>query len=430
MSTNTFNAPGEIKPSNEFDIEKFHQWFRANSENVPEQLPAVKQFSGGASNLTFSIDYGNDQSYIMRTSPPGYKAASAHDMGRESTIMSSIKDHFPYVPKIYGFCDDEAVIGRDFFIMEYLKGFIPSTRIPESLNWNSDDMQKLNLAFIDRLVDLHQMDYKSCGLDSINKGSGYLQRQVRGWSGRYQKARTWNVPSCKRLMKWLEDNIPKEEYLCLIHNDYRLDNVVINPKDSSDIIGILDWELSTIGDALSDVGTLLTYWIEAKDPRLFKTMSKQPSHMAGMLTREEIIDYYSSKMGIKSDNWIFYQVFGAFKLIVIAQQIYYRNVISALVNQKQVEINSPIEADADLVLLRWEDDLGKKAFWHSSAHLLAQALVQLYPKAKLTIGPPIEQGFYYDVDFGGEGPSENDFSKIEALMLENARKGSDFELYM
>jgi aminoglycoside phosphotransferase (APT) family kinase protein len=177
---------------------------------------------------------------------------------------------------------------------------------------------------IDKLIELHQVDYQAAGLDQLGKGGGYVKRQIDGWSGRYDKAKTWNVPSWKGVRKWLNDNMPDDVATVIIHNDYRMDNLVLDANDPQQIIGVLDWEMATLGDPLMDLGNTLAYWIQADDDKLSQMLRRQPTHLKGMMSRKEIVDYYCKKMNLSVDNWTFYEVYGQFRLAVIVQQIYYR----------------------------------------------------------------------------------------------------------
>jgi aminoglycoside phosphotransferase (APT) family kinase protein len=189
---------------------------------------------------------------------------------------------------------------------------------------STEQTRELCLSVVDKLVALHKVDYSAAGLDDLGKGEGYCERQVKGWSGRYSKAKTWNVPSFKKFMSMLDGNTPKEVQICVNHNDFRFDNVVLNPADPSSVLGILDWEMATLGDPLMDLGSALAYWVQADDDRFLRSTRRQPTHLPGMLSRDEVVSYYSEKMGLKVDNWAFYEVFGLFRLAGIIQQIYYR----------------------------------------------------------------------------------------------------------
>ena len=171
---------------------------------------------------------------------------------------------------------------------------------------------------------MHNVDYKAADLSHIGKGEGYTQRQISGWTGRYQKAKTWNVPRGRKVTDWLQDNIPSHEKICITHNDYRFDNLVLNPNNPQDIIGVLDWELATLGDPLMDLGNSLAYWVQADDDRVAKGTRRQPTHLPGMMTRQEVIEYYCNKQNLRAEDFAFYEVYGLFRLAAIAQQIYYR----------------------------------------------------------------------------------------------------------
>jgi aminoglycoside phosphotransferase (APT) family kinase protein len=177
---------------------------------------------------------------------------------------------------------------------------------------------------LDTLIALHRVDVSTAGLAQLGKGAGYVRRQVEGWSERYRRARTWNVPRADRVMAWLAGNMPSSERLAIIHNDFRFDNVVLDEHEPTRVIGVLDWEMATLGDPLMDLGNALAYWVQADDDFLFRRFRRQPTHLPGMLTRSEVLDYYGERTGWRHENWEFYEVFGLFRLATIAQQIYYR----------------------------------------------------------------------------------------------------------
>jgi aminoglycoside phosphotransferase (APT) family kinase protein len=176
----------------------------------------------------------------------------------------------------------------------------------------------------DKLVELHKVDYAKAGLGDLGKGAGYVQRQISGWCDRYQKALTPNVPACQRVMDWLKNNMPADVATCLIHGDFRFDNVVLDANEPTRVIGVLDWEMATLGDPLMDLGNSLAYWVEATDPLPLRFTRRQPTHLQGMMTRDEVVDYYCQKMGFGKIDFQFYRIYGLFRLAVIAQQIYYR----------------------------------------------------------------------------------------------------------
>jgi len=310
-----------VREEDAFDVPAMDRWLRQHTE-LPAGLPEVKQFSGGASNLTYLLRYdGHD--LILRRPPAGTKAKSAHDMGREYRIQAGLKPVFPYVPTMVAHCNDNAVIGSDFYVMERVVGTIPRTS-DLGVDLTPDQTRQLCYTLIDTLVDLHAVDADAAGLTDLGRGEGYVVRQVKGWSDRYRKAKTWNVPSYERVMAWLAENQPADVRTCVIHNDFRLDNVVLAPDDPLRVVGVLDWELATLGDPLMDLGGALAYWVQADDDWAFRRFRLQPSDVPGMLSRDELVAYYAERSGLKPENWAFYEVFGLFRLAVIAQQIYYR----------------------------------------------------------------------------------------------------------
>lgn len=311
-----------VREEDSFDVAAVHAWL---SEQVGglDAPPEVRQFSGGASNLTYLLRYP-DRELILRRPPAGRKASSAHDMGREYRVQKHLKPVFRYVPEMVAFCDDQDVLGADFYVMERLVGTIPRKDFPPEIRLDPAQARTLAFTVVDTLVELHGVDPAAAGLADLGRGAGYVERQVRGWSDRYRAARTRNVPGAEGVMTWLAGNQPDDVRSCLIHNDYRLDNVVLAPDDPLRVIGVLDWEMATIGDPLMDLGGALAYWIQRDDPYLARRSRRQPTHLPGMPTRHEIVDYYCDRAGLSPRNWAFYEVFGVFRLAAIAQQIYYR----------------------------------------------------------------------------------------------------------
>lgn len=311
-----------VREEDAFDVAAVDAWVQGKLPQLTGP-PEVRQFSGGASNLTYLLRYP-ERELILRRPPAGTKAASAHDMAREYRVQESLKPVFPYVAEMVGLCQDEGVIASDFYVMERLEGTILRKEIPSDLGLDEAGRRRLCESVIDRLVDLHAVDPAAAGLADMGKGPGYVRRQVEGWSRRYRAAKTWNVPSFERVMRWLDANQPDDVGTCVIHNDFRLDNVVLAPDDPQRIVGILDWEMATVGDPLMDLGGALAYWVEADDDRLMHVLRRQPTHVPGMLTRDEVVAHYAARSGRQIDNWAFYEVFGLFRLATIAQQIYYR----------------------------------------------------------------------------------------------------------
>lgn len=330
VATNAFDVRGE----DAFDVERVAAWLREHAHpdadtSGLDAAPEVKQFTGGASNLTYLLRYPT-RDLILRRPPAGTKAKGAHDMRREHDIQRALAPVFPAVAPMIAFCDDAGVIGSDFYVMERLDGIILRKNIPAELGLGEAEVRALCTAAIDQLVALHSIDVAGTELERFGKGEGYVKRQVDGWSARYRKARTHGVRhgtgSFEKVMAWLDEHQPHDVGNCLIHNDFRFDNLVLAHDDPTRVIGVLDWEMATLGDPLMDLGGALAYWVQADDDRIMRGSRRQPTHAPGMLTRDEVWQYYAHESGraISPKDQLFYEIFGLFRLAVIAQQIYYR----------------------------------------------------------------------------------------------------------
>jgi len=323
------NPAGTVREEDSFDVQRVAAWLREHAPDATglDGRPEVRQFAGGASNLTFELRYP-ERRLILRKPPRGSKARSAHDMRREFTIQSRLAPVFSYVAPMVAFCDDESVIGSEFYVMERVDGTILRADLPDGLTLDESEARALCERFLDVLVELHAVDVEAAGLADLGKGRGYVARQVSGWSDRYRKARTDNVGDFEAIMTWLDERQPDDVATCVIHNDYRLDNVVLDTATPGDwqVEAVLDWEMATLGDPLMDLGGRRTYWIQADDNAHFQMFRRQPSHLPGMLTRWEMLEAYAARTGlsVSREQWAFYEVFGLFRLAVIAQQIYYR----------------------------------------------------------------------------------------------------------
>ena len=284
----------------------------------------IQQFPGGHSNLTYLITFGKRE-LVLRRPPFGTKAKSAHDMGREYRVLSALKDTYPYGPKPLAYAEDTTIIGCPFYVMERIKGVIVRREFPAGLDASPDTIRALCRNMVQVHHDLHAIDPRGVGLDNFGKPAGYVERQVTGWSRRYRNARTPDAPDCEAVMAWLLEKMPLDSPApAIIHNDFKLDNVVLDPDNPQEIIGVLDWEMATVGDPLMDLGGSLAYWVQKDDPPDLQAIRSMPTDAAGALSRDEIVDYYVRLSKRAIDNYDFYYCFGLFRLAVIAQQIYYR----------------------------------------------------------------------------------------------------------
>ncbi len=317
------DRPGEIRQGEELNLEAL----KAHLEPVLGSKAAgltVKQFPGGHSNLTYMLSSGDEQ-WVLRRPPFGSKVKSAHDMSREYRILSALKNVFPYGPVPIHFCDDHSVIGCDFYLMNYIEGLVIRRDYPAALNLSPGEIRQQLLNFFDVLGDLHSVDLVAAGLDTFGKPQGYVQRQVDGWCRRWGDAVTPDAVDCDAIMQWLQDNMPAESgRASVIHNDYKLDNVIFDVGDPLKVVGVLDWEMATVGDPLMDLGCTLGYWTQTDDPDFFRESRTMPSDVDGAPTRVEVVARFSERTRLPVDNFAFYFCFGLFRLTVIGQQIYYR----------------------------------------------------------------------------------------------------------
>jgi aminoglycoside phosphotransferase (APT) family kinase protein len=314
---------GAVRAGEELDGAAVDAFVKARLPGL-EGRPEITQFPGGASNLTYLIRYPRRE-LILRRPPFGHRARSAHDMLREARVMTALKPAFAPVPTVIALGEDLSVMGCEFYLMAPIRGIILRRDLPASLALSPEDTRTLCLNALDKLIELHQVDYRAAGLEHLGKGGGYVARQIAGWSERFRQARTDDVADFEGVMRWLDARQPAADVAtCVIHNDFRFDNLVLDPDRPQDVIGVLDWEMATLGDPLMDLGNSLAYWVQADDDAFFKKVRRQPTHAPGMLTRREVIDYYGSRTGFRVDHFDFYAVYGFFRLAGIVQQIYRR----------------------------------------------------------------------------------------------------------
>lgn len=321
---NEIEGAGEVRAEDAFDIEAVRAWLAHQGTELAGEIQ-VRQFGGGASNLTYSLRAG-EADLILRRPPAGQKAKGAHDMGREYRVQSALAEPFGLVPEMVAFCADESVIGSEFYVMRRLEGLIPRRDMPAGVELDAAAARGLCETFADTLIKLHQVDTTRPDIAAMGKGTGYVERQITGWSARYRNAITDDAPGFEAVMGWLAEQMPPDVANCVIHNDFRLDNVVLDRDDPRQIVGVLDWEMATLGDPLMDLGGTLSYWVQPDDDEGFQLVRRQPSNLPGMFSRAEFVEYYCAAMGFEMspEKWRFYEVYGLFRFAVIAQQIYYR----------------------------------------------------------------------------------------------------------
>lgn len=289
---------------------------------------SVEQFPGGFSNLTYLVRLG-EQEYVLRRAPLGPVPKGAHDMAREFRLLERVHPVFPQAPKPVLLVEDPAVLGSPFYLMERRNGLIVRDRMPPELAHVSDAPQKLSYALADTLAALHAVDIEAAGLSDIGRAAGFNGRQVEGWAGRWRRARTDDLPPVSELrdelvIGWLTAHTPAESAHTLVHNDFKLDNLMVDPADPVHVTALLDWEMTTVGDPLADLGLTLTYWAMPEQPGGRTSRVGAAASAEGFLTREALLERYAAQSGRDVSGVLWYEVLGHFKLAVIVQQIYAR----------------------------------------------------------------------------------------------------------
>lgn len=297
--------------------------FLINNLNLLNGEIKIFQFPSGFSNLTYLINFNNKE-YVLRRPPYGASIKSGHDMYREYNILNGLKNIYNKTPKPFIYSDDLKIIGAPFYIMERKKGIILRGNTPKDQLPNKLNMRRLSKKFISTLAEIHRLNYKKAGLEDLGKPEGYITRQVIGWTKRYQASRTSEILEIDYVYKWLEKNIPQNDFSALIHNDFKYDNLILSDDGKFNVLAILDWEMATLGDPLMDLGTSLGYWIDSTDPDNIQNNKFNISTAEGNLNRGELVSLYSKESKLDISDIVFYYVFGLFKIAVIVQQIFYR----------------------------------------------------------------------------------------------------------
>ncbi|HEV2744173.1 MAG TPA: phosphotransferase family protein, partial [Rubrobacter sp.] len=313
----------KVREGEGFDPEAVEGVLREKIEGLPEGKLEVEQFPSGASNLTYLLRIGECEG-VLRRPPLGPIPPKAHDMGRESGILSKLNAAYPLAPKPYFFTDDEGIIGAPFYVMEKRTGLVLDDSFPEGVVPDEGLCRGISRTVVDTLVELHAVDPDEAGLGDLGRPEGFLGRQTEGWIGRYDKAKTDEIDEVGPLTDWLAANVPESPPPTVIHNDYKLNNLVLNPDDLTDVRAVLDWEMTTVGDPLFDLAVSLSYWTEPGDPDDLKAVMPTVTATPGFMTRREIIARSAEGSGRDLSEMHWYVVFGYFKLAGILQQIFAR----------------------------------------------------------------------------------------------------------
>jgi len=328
----TTNDGMAVRVGEELDLATLASYLREHlsaefSELEPAAAIEIKQFPGGHSNLTYLIRYG-DSEFVLRRPPVGPVAPTAHDMPREYKLLSVINPYFPLAPKPVLLCEDISIIGVPFYLMQRRRGLIVRFKVPPQIGENLHLRRQLSESAVDTLVALHAVDINSTGIVHIGKPDGFVARQVRGWAERWQRSKTGELAEMDQVIVWLTDRIPEDSATAaaIVHNDFKLDNIMLDEDDPTRVVAVLDWEMCTVGDPLVDLGLFLSYWTmkgaagEADQNSSLRAVTNGP----GWLTREEIIARYEAQTGRDLSRIVFYETFARFKVAVVIQQIYFR----------------------------------------------------------------------------------------------------------
>lgn len=309
---------------------------------------SVTQFTHGYSNLTYLLSIENKE-FVLRKPPIG-AVKRGHDISREYKVQSKIQKGFSKVPKMYAYSNDASILGSEFYIMEKVEGIILNFKEAKKRSIQPTKFKTISNTWLDTFVELHQVNYRELGLSDLGRPEGYVERQVLNWGKQYVKAATEEVDAANKVMQWIQENQPKEYEHCLIHNDYKYDNVVFKDDSWQSISAVLDWEMATLGDPLMDLGTSLGYWTVAADHEFVKQGIPSPTVFEENPIRSEIVEMYSQKSGRNIDHIIFYYAFGLFKIAVIAQQIYYRYNKGLTSDSRFANLNKASELCCNLAL--------------------------------------------------------------------------------
>ncbi len=313
-----------VRAGEEISVEDLSRYL-ASQLNYPAGDICIEQFPAGSSNLTYLVGTGSEE-FVLRRPPFGNTVKTAHDMRREFDVLSKLSAVYEPAPKPILFCDDDSVIGSEFYLMERRRGLIIRGRSPDELANSADLQRRVCKSFMRNLAELHSLDYAAAGLGDLGHPEGYCRRQVEGWTNRYVAAKTDEWPELESAIAWLNENIPSESGASLVHNDYKFDNIMLDPNDLTQITAVLDWEMVTVGDPLMDLGTTLGYWMSADSGEEMLAMPFNPRVLMENISRRELVEMYEDATGRDASNILFYYVFGTFKIAVIAQQIYARFV--------------------------------------------------------------------------------------------------------
>lgn len=311
-----------VRTDEQLELGRLEPWLRAHLPNTTGPL-TLRQFGGGHANLTYLLQFGNTE-YVLRRPPLGPIAPTAHDMRREHRVLERLGEAFPLAPRSHALCTDQAILGVDFHVMERRHGIVIRRELPAALEGRPDLNRRIGEMIVDVLADLHRVTPEAVGLGDLGRPEGFVRRQVDGWGRRWQAAKDRDLADVDRMLGWLASQVPDPQVTTLLHNDYKLDNVMVAADDPATPVAVFDWDMTTRGDPLMDLGYLLNFWNEAGDDPRWHQVSRMPTHHDGFPTRADVVERYAHRTGFNLDRVAWYHVFGVLKLVVIIQQIYIR----------------------------------------------------------------------------------------------------------
>lgn len=335
----------EMRRDEQLDLARLEPYLRAALPQTEGEI-SVLQFGGGHANLTYMITIGG-QEWVLRRPPLGPVAPGAHDMKREHRVLSRLYEAFPLAPRSFLLCEDSDVIGAEFQIMERRRGIAIRAEIPAQYAEVPDLKPRIGDMLTGTLAQFHQVDPAAVGLDSLGKPEGFLQRQLEGWSKRWEAAKDQDLGSVEKLTRRLQADLPASQAASLVHNDYKLDNMLLDPADPARPTALLDWDMCTRGDPLSDLGLLLNYWAEPDDDPACHSVSAMPTWSGGFPSREDAVEHYARLSGLDLSNWRWYHAFGIFKMVVVIQQIYIRYLRGQTADPRFAAFGEKVAAMAD-----------------------------------------------------------------------------------
>jgi len=344
------DTPGPVRPGEELDAERLDAHLRRALPGLPAEALEIHQFPSGYSNLTYLVQAG-ERGLILRRPPVGVEIATAHDMSREYRILSHLHPVYDKAPRPLAYCDDPSVLGAPFYVMERVEGVILRKGIPAEMVPGPELTGRIAEELVRTLAELHAVDFEAAGLGDLGRPEGYATRQVEGWTKRYRRAATDEVVEADKVAAWLRDSIPESGPAALIHNDFKHDNVVLDPADWARVIAVLDWEMATLGDPLMDLGTSLAYWVQPTDPPEVLGTRLSPTTWPGTPSRDDVVEAYARASGRDVGHVVFYFAYGLFKVAVIVQQLYARYVSGKTADPRYADLITGVRA---LCALAWQ----------------------------------------------------------------------------